>query len=138
MSLNLRLIAFSVLPAISGFNYDVIVNILPFPGIYIARTALQRKCTYNPCQTLSLQCLIRRDVVVNSKSVNIPALEERNALFSKDSDVRRFDLERVLCNICTKWLSVSPDDHLQAVQKWLQHRAACRGNGTGPLPENED
>ncbi|KAK2467184.1 hypothetical protein APHAL10511_000733 [Amanita phalloides] len=76
-------------------------------------------------------CLAKK---VNSK--NIYALDERNALFSKDPDVRKFDAERVLCNICDKWLSVNPDDHLQAVQKWLQHRAACQRNSTVTLPGN--
>ncbi|KAF8327836.1 hypothetical protein F5887DRAFT_1189849 [Amanita rubescens] len=74
-------------------------------------------------------CLAKK---VNSK--NVYALEERNALFSKDPDVRKFDAERVLCSICDKWLSVNPDDHLQAVQKWLQHRAACQRSTTAPLP----
>ncbi|KIL57957.1 hypothetical protein M378DRAFT_42216, partial [Amanita muscaria Koide BX008] len=76
-------------------------------------------------------CLAKK---VNSK--NVYALEERNALFSKDPDIRKFDAERVLCSICDKWLSVNPDDHLQAVQKWLQHRAACQKNSTPTLPPN--
>ena len=83
---------------------------------------------------LHLKSLIRLNPVSNSK--NIYALEERNALFSKDPDVRKFDAERVLCSICDKWLSVNPDDHLQAVQKWLQHRAACQRNTTAPLPDS--
>ncbi|KAF8878382.1 hypothetical protein CPB84DRAFT_1817510 [Gymnopilus junonius] len=49
-------------------------------------------------------------------------------LFSKDPDVRKFDPERILCNSCDKWISVPPDDHLQAVQHWLQHRASCQRN----------
>ena len=57
---------------------------------------------------------------------NVYALDERNTLFSKDPDVRKFDAERLLCNMCDKWLNVPPDDHLQAVQKWLQHRASCQ------------
>ena len=57
---------------------------------------------------------------------NVYALEERNTLFSKDPDVRKFDAERLLCNICDKWMNVPSDDHLQAVQKWLQHRASCQ------------
>ena len=62
----------------------------------------------------------------SSNNKNVYALEERNTLFSKDPDVRKFDPERLLCNICDKWLSLPPDDHLQAVQKWLQHRATCQ------------
>ena len=57
---------------------------------------------------------------------NVYALDERNTLFSKDPDVRKFDAERLLCNMCDKWMNVPPDDHLQAVQKWLQHRASCQ------------
>ncbi|RDB27741.1 hypothetical protein Hypma_003170 [Hypsizygus marmoreus] len=71
-------------------------------------------------------CLAKK---INSK--NVYALEERNTLFSKDPDVRKFDAERVLCNMCDRWLSVNPEDHLQAVQKWLQHRAACQKTASG-------
>ncbi|TFK61287.1 hypothetical protein BDN72DRAFT_466619 [Pluteus cervinus] len=60
------------------------------------------------------------------KIKNVYALEERNALFAKDPDVRKFDAERVLCNMCDRWIALNPDDHLQAVQKWLQHRASCQ------------
>lgn len=38
-------------------------------------------------------------------------------------------------NRCDQWLSVSPEDHLNAVQKWLHHRANCKvapGTGTAP------
>ncbi|KIM39412.1 hypothetical protein M413DRAFT_190785 [Hebeloma cylindrosporum] len=66
-------------------------------------------------------CLAKK---INNK--NVYALEERNNLFSKDPNVRKFDPERLLCNMCDKWLSVPPDDHLQAVQKWIQHRASCQ------------
>ncbi|KAF9522361.1 hypothetical protein CPB83DRAFT_899717 [Crepidotus variabilis] len=72
-------------------------------------------------------CLAKK---INNK--NVYALEERNTLFSKDSDVRKFDPERLLCNICDKWLGLPPDDHLQAVQTWLQHRASCQKNAPGP------
>ncbi|KAF8194518.1 hypothetical protein BJ912DRAFT_1021349 [Pholiota molesta] len=58
------------------------------------------------------------------------ALSERNSLFAKDPDVRKFDPERLLCNICDRWLSLPPDDHLGAVQRWLSHRAAC-GRASG-------
>lgn len=33
---------------------------------------------------------------------NVDALEERNSIFVKDPDVRKFDSERVLCNLCDK------------------------------------
>ncbi|KAG6841527.1 hypothetical protein C0991_010141 [Blastosporella zonata] len=70
-------------------------------------------------------CLAKK---INSK--NVYALEERNALFSKDPDVRKFDAERVLCNICDNWFPLNPDNHLAAVQTWLQHRAACQNSTT--------
>ncbi|KAG5351096.1 hypothetical protein C0989_008004 [Termitomyces sp. Mn162] len=65
-------------------------------------------------------------LTLRSNSKNVYALEERNALFSKDPDVRKFDAERVLCNLCDNWLPLNPDNHLVAVQAWLQHRAACQ------------
>jgi hypothetical protein len=97
------------------------------------KSCLAKKVYVCPLPTL-LKSLIRLNLVSNSK--NVYALDERNALFSKDPDVRKFDAERVLCSICDKWLSVNADDHLQAVQKWLQHRAACQRNTTAPLPGN--
>ncbi|PPQ97826.1 hypothetical protein CVT26_012932 [Gymnopilus dilepis] len=74
-------------------------------------------------------CLAKK---INNK--NVYALEERNTLFSKDPDVRKFDPERVLCNTCDRWISVPPDDHLQAVQQWLQHRASCHRNSGSSAP----
>ncbi|KAG2141826.1 hypothetical protein DEU56DRAFT_794861 [Suillus clintonianus] len=66
-------------------------------------------------------CLSKK---INNK--NGCALEERNSLLSKDPDVRKFDAERVLCNTCDRWIQVSPENHMQAVQKWLQHRSSCQ------------
>ncbi|KAF9549081.1 hypothetical protein CPC08DRAFT_738417 [Agrocybe pediades] len=66
-------------------------------------------------------CLAKK---INNK--NVYALEERNSILSKDPDVRKFDPERILCNMCDKWIAVPADDHLQAVQKWLQHRDGCQ------------
>ncbi|KAF5387389.1 hypothetical protein D9757_005727 [Collybiopsis confluens] len=62
---------------------------------------------------------------------NTYALDERNSLFSKDSDVRKFDAERVLCAVCDKWIPINPEDHLQAVQKWLSHRGDCSKRAVG-------
>ncbi|KAJ7734448.1 hypothetical protein B0H16DRAFT_1380722 [Mycena metata] len=61
-----------------------------------------------------------------SNAKNVYALEERNAMFTKDPDVRKFDSERILCGMCDKWLTTPTDDHLGAVQVWVQHRAACQ------------
>lgn len=69
-------------------------------------------------------CLSKK---MNAK--NGDALDERNALLSKDPDVRKFDAERVLCNKCDSWVAVSPENHMQAVQKWLQHRSTCQKSG---------
>ncbi|KAH7909942.1 hypothetical protein BJ138DRAFT_1066164 [Hygrophoropsis aurantiaca] len=66
-------------------------------------------------------CLSKK---INSK--NVYALEERNSLFTKDPDIRKFDAERVLCNVCDRWIAISPDNHMQAVQKWLHHRTSCQ------------
>ncbi|KAG6381842.1 hypothetical protein JVT61DRAFT_453 [Boletus reticuloceps] len=66
-------------------------------------------------------CLSKK---INTK--NSYGLEERNSLLSKDPDVRKYDAERVLCNICDQWLPVSSENHMQAVQKWLQHRSVCQ------------
>ena len=58
---------------------------------------------------IRLKSLIHLNFVSNSK--NVYALEERNALFSRYPDVRKFDAERVLCSIssasCTKVASAS-------------------------------
>ncbi|KAG1874302.1 hypothetical protein F4604DRAFT_1763866 [Suillus subluteus] len=66
-------------------------------------------------------CLSKK---INNK--NGCALEERNSLLSKDPDVRKFDAERVLCNTCDRWIQVSPENHMQAVQKWLHHKSSCQ------------
>ncbi|KAF6750703.1 hypothetical protein DFP72DRAFT_1013170 [Ephemerocybe angulata] len=76
-------------------------------------------------------CLAKK---INNK--NAYALEERNTLFTKDPDIRKFDAERVLCNRCDQWLGVPADDHRQAVQKWLVHRAACGGGRAGSHPSS--
>ncbi|KAJ7574160.1 hypothetical protein C8J56DRAFT_1173075 [Mycena floridula] len=62
---------------------------------------------------------------------NVYGLEERNTLFPKDPDIRKFDAERVLCATCDKWIPINPDDHLSAVQIWLQHRSGCN-KSSGP------
>ncbi|KAJ7871011.1 hypothetical protein B0H13DRAFT_1895968 [Mycena leptocephala] len=67
-----------------------------------------------------------------SNAKNVYALEERNAMFAKDPDVRKFDSERILCGMCDKMRTDqcmaqhAPDDHLSAVQVWMQHRATCQ------------
>ncbi|KAJ8584628.1 hypothetical protein M405DRAFT_773923 [Rhizopogon salebrosus TDB-379] len=75
-------------------------------------------------------CLSKK---INNK--NGCALEERNEMLAKDPEVRKFDAERILCNTCDRWIPVSPENHMQAVQKWLQHRSSCHkgaGQSSGP------
>ncbi|KAJ6488993.1 hypothetical protein C8R45DRAFT_1213580 [Mycena sanguinolenta] len=61
-----------------------------------------------------------------SNAKNVYALEERNAAFAKDPDVRKFDAERILCGMCDKWVNIPVDDHPTAVQVWLHHRTSCQ------------
>jgi len=76
-------------------------------------------------------CLSKK---INNK--NGCALEERNTLLAKDPDVRKFDAERILCNTCDRWIPVSPENHMHAVQKWLQHRSSCP-KGAGQSSESQ-
>ncbi|TRM56116.1 hypothetical protein BD626DRAFT_520872 [Schizophyllum amplum] len=69
----------------------------------------------------------RKSCLAKKINKNSHLLEERNGTFSKDSDIRKFDCERVLCAVCDDWVSVSPDDHARAIQQWITHRTACRG-----------
>ena len=121
MSQSLKPIAYFVPLATSGSVLGLIPLTAPYHGMLIVRAAWQRRCGL---YTLSFVALFILFPIRNNK--NVYALDERNTLFSKDSDVRKFDAERLLCNMCDKWMNVPPDDHLQAVQKWLQHRASCQ------------
>lgn len=78
-------------------------------------------------------CLSKK---INNK--NGCALEERNSLLSKDPDVRKFDAERVLCNTCDRWIQVSPENHMQAVQKWLHHRSSCQKGAGQPSTSQQE
>ncbi|CAK5270002.1 unnamed protein product [Mycena citricolor] len=68
-------------------------------------------------------CLAKKS---HAKNAHAYALDERNAAFAKDPDVRKFDAERLLCGVCDKWIALPVDDHLGAVQMWVQHRDGCR------------
>lgn len=59
---------------------------------------------------------------------NVYALAERDNVLSKDPDVRKFDPQRIQCNICDDWVAVDPDEHTAAIEIWLVHRVACRKN----------
>ncbi|KAL1689732.1 hypothetical protein GGG16DRAFT_93241 [Schizophyllum commune] len=69
----------------------------------------------------------RKSCLAKKINKNSHLLEERNGTFSKDPDIRKFDCERVLCAVCDDWVSVNPEDHARAIQQWLAHREACRG-----------
>jgi hypothetical protein len=127
MSANSKLTEFSVPRATSGYASDQTLLIVPFLGTPIARAASPRKCKLHFSNN---RANLNQAFLSNNK--NVYALEERNTLFSKDPDVRKFDPERLLCNICDKWITLPPDDHLQAVQKWLQHRATCQKSAAAP------
>ncbi|KDQ57282.1 hypothetical protein JAAARDRAFT_47872 [Jaapia argillacea MUCL 33604] len=67
----------------------------------------------------------------------IAPADPRSTIFSRDPEVRKFDGERVLCNMCAVWVSLNPDteegeaggaedaDNDFGVKRWLRHRAAC-------------
>ncbi|KAF7968535.1 hypothetical protein HWV62_30147 [Athelia sp. TMB] len=48
-------------------------------------------------------CLAKR-----APTVNATASEERDSFLSKDPDIKTFEAERILCNICDKWLTATP------------------------------
>lgn len=116
-----RRIAYYVHRATSGSDSVLIPRIAPSLGMLTARVACQKRCKRIP---LPLSSFPISSIPSNNK--NGCALEERNSLLSKDPDVRKFDAERVLCNTCDRWIQVSPENHMQAVQKWLHHRSSCQ------------
>ena len=128
---NSKLIVSFVPLATSGYVSGLIQLIAQYLGMLIVRAVWPRRCpsfnfsSYNFIFIfIFILFFFFKKIIRNNK--NVYALEERNTLFSKDPDVRKFDAERLLCNICDKWMNVPSDDHLQAVQKWLQHRASCQ------------
>ncbi|KAJ3992986.1 hypothetical protein F5050DRAFT_1714845 [Lentinula boryana] len=59
---------------------------------------------------------------------------DTNSLFSKDSDIRKFDTERLLCAI---WISINHEDHLQAVQTWFNHHGECVKRAAAVLDQDQ-
>lgn len=122
-----------VLRVTSGSGSVLIPRIAPSLGMLTARVACQKRCKRIP---LPLSSFPISSIPSNNK--NGCALEERNSLLSKDPDVRKFDAERVLCNTCDRWIQVSPENHMQAVQKWLHHRSSCqKGAGQSSTTQPE-
>ena len=62
----------------------------------------------------------------NRTNQNVSALEERNTILSQDPHVRKFDSERILCDICDRWLHVHSSNHAEALRQWESHRTACQ------------
>ena len=62
----------------------------------------------------------------NRTNQKVWRLEERNTILSNDPEVRKFDAGRILCDICDRWLNVHPENHSEALQQWVSHRAACQ------------
>jgi hypothetical protein len=90
--------------------------------------AHRKSCLAKKMYVLHLFVDLFTDSTPSSNNKSAYALDQRNALFTKDPDIRKFDPERVLCNRCDQWLSMPPEDHYNAVQKWLNHRAECSKN----------
>ncbi|KAL1940721.1 hypothetical protein VTO73DRAFT_7762 [Trametes versicolor] len=60
-------------------------------------------------------------------------VDDRNAMFTSDPNIKRFDSERVLCRICEKWVSIVSENNAAAVKMWMQHRSACQpASSPGP------
>ncbi|RPD64078.1 hypothetical protein L227DRAFT_571646 [Lentinus tigrinus ALCF2SS1-6] len=55
-----------------------------------------------------------------------PPVDDRNAAFAADPNVKRFDSSRVQCRACEKWIPILTDDHATAIKTWKQHRESCQ------------
>ncbi|KAH9940791.1 uncharacterized protein BXZ73DRAFT_75337 [Epithele typhae] len=53
-------------------------------------------------------------------------MDERTAVFSADSLVKRFDKSRVQCRGCDQWIPILTDDTATAIKTWKQHRESCQ------------
>ncbi|OJT02938.1 hypothetical protein TRAPUB_6477 [Trametes pubescens] len=71
-------------------------------------------------------CLAKR----HTKSAR--PVDDRNAMFTSDPNIKRFDSERVLCRICEKWVSIVSENNAAAVKMWMQHRSACQPASAPP------
>ncbi|KAK0466918.1 uncharacterized protein EV420DRAFT_1506121 [Desarmillaria tabescens] len=69
---------------------------------------------------------------------NTYALEQRNAAFSKDPDVRKFDAERVLCAICDCWVPVPvPDDRNLLGSTPNHHHSSANQGANSPSTSSQ-
>ncbi|EPQ56086.1 hypothetical protein GLOTRDRAFT_120748 [Gloeophyllum trabeum ATCC 11539] len=93
----------------------------------------------------------RRSKKPKSESSTAPP-DPRVAYFAKDPEVRRYEGDRVLCNMCARWVSLTSDKDEDeeekegedgedeeeeeeeedlddaVVKRWLKHRTACRAD----------
>lgn len=54
--------------------------------------------------------------------------DDRGVIFAADSNVRKFDSERVLCRNCEGWINIGVVDNEQATKIWQEHRGSCQRN----------
>jgi hypothetical protein len=53
-------------------------------------------------------------------------LSIRDTKLKSDQLVRKFDIERILCAMCDRWVPVSPTDHNSALATWETHKSNCQ------------
>lgn len=88
--------------------------------------AHRKSCLARKLSVYSISSSFTRLTTARTHS-KMGALDERNTLFAMDPDVRKFDSERVLCNNCHEWITISgADDVGDGIRKWRAHRASCR------------
>lgn len=86
------------------------------------------------------RCLVRvalphseRVCLLPNSTKTARPVDDRNAMFTSDPNIKRFDSERVLCRICEKWVSIVSENNAAAVKMWMQHRSACQpASSPGP------
>ncbi|KAI0766129.1 hypothetical protein BD413DRAFT_571558 [Trametes elegans] len=75
----------------------------------------------------------RKSCLAKRVAKNAHPVEDRNAVFSSDPHVKRFDSERVLCRVCENWIPIVSENNATAINMWMQHRTACQPESTpGP------
>ncbi|KAI0358176.1 hypothetical protein OH77DRAFT_1421476 [Trametes cingulata] len=75
----------------------------------------------------------RKSCLAKRVAKNAHPVDDRNAAFASDPNVKRFDSERVLCRVCENWIPVLAENNVAAIKIWMQHRSACQPVSTpGP------
>ncbi|KAI0630482.1 hypothetical protein C8Q77DRAFT_1219460 [Trametes polyzona] len=75
----------------------------------------------------------RKSCLAKRVAKNARPVDDRNAMFGSDPNIKRFDSERVLCRGCEKWVPVAADNNTAAIKMWMQHRSACQP-ASAPTP----